>query len=186
MNNKRNTLSVKTVVAIGIGTAIIFILKRWVSIPSGIPNTNIDTSYGFLGFFSILFGPIAGFVSGFLGHALTDFTAYGSPWWTWVFTTGLVGGIIGLFWKRLDVTQGDFGVKKILAYNSVQILTNFGGWAVVAPTLDVLVYSEPANKVYLQGIVSAISNSVSAGVIGTILLVAYAATRTKKGSLKKE
>lgn len=49
---KKNSLSVKTVVAIGIGTAIIFILKRWVSIPSGIPNTNIDTSYGFLGFFS--------------------------------------------------------------------------------------------------------------------------------------
>jgi energy-coupling factor transport system substrate-specific component len=28
-------------------------------------------------------------------------------------------------------------------------------------------------------------NSVSAGVIGTLLLVAYAATRTKKGSLNK-
>ena len=184
--NKKNSLSVKTVVAIGIGTAIIFILKRWVSIPSGIPNTNIDTSYGFIGFFSLLFGPIAGFVSGFLGHALTDFTAYGTPWWTWVFTTGLVGGVIGLFWKKLDVESGQFGLKKIIGYNVVQIITNVVGWALIAPTLNILVYSEPANKVYLQGLVSAVSNAVSAGVIGTILLVAYAATRTQKGSLKKE
>ncbi len=35
-------------------------------------------------------------------------------------------------------------------------------------------------------IVSAISNSIATGVIGTILLVAYAATRTRSGSLKKE
>jgi energy-coupling factor transport system substrate-specific component len=29
-------------------------------------------------------------------------------------------------------------------------------------------------------------NIISAGVIGTLLLIAYAATRTQKGSLKKE
>ncbi len=56
----------------------------------------------------------------------------------------------------------------------------------IAPTLDIIIYSEPANKVYVQGIVSAISNSIATGVIGTILLVAYAATRTRSGSLKKE
>ena len=66
-------LSVRTVVAIGIGTAILFILKRFAVIPTGIANTNIDISYGFLGFIATLFGPIAGFFIGFLGHALNDF-----------------------------------------------------------------------------------------------------------------
>lgn len=183
---KKSLLSVQTVVAIGIGTAIIFILKRWVSIPSGFPNTNIDTSYGFLGFMALVYGPVAAFIMGFLGHALTDFTQYGTPWWTWVFTTGLVGGVIGLFWKRLDVTSGKFGTKKIVAYNVIQVITNVVSWALIAPTLDIIVYSEPANKVYIQGLISAVSNSVSAGVIGTILLVAYAASRTQRGSLKKE
>lgn len=178
--------SVRTVVAIGIGTAIIFILKRWVSIPTGFPNTNIDTSYGFLGFMSVLFGPVAGFIMGFLGHALNDFTQYGTPWWTWVFTTGLVGGVIGLFWKRLDVSKGDFGKKKLIGYNVVSGLTNLIAWAAIAPTLDVLVYSEPANKVYIQGLISAVSNIISAAVIGSILLAAYAASRTRSGSLKKE
>lgn len=166
-------LSVRTVVAIGIGTAILFILKRFAVIPTGIANTNIDISYGFLGFIATLFGPIAGFFIGFLGHALNDFTQYGQPWWTWVFTTGLVGFVIGLFWRRFNVKRHNFFRTKIAGFN-------------VKPPLDIIIYSEPANKVYVQGIVSAISNSIATGVIGTILLVAYAATRTRSGSLKKE
>lgn len=39
MNQKG--LSVKSVVAIGIGAAIYVILARFTSIPTGIPNTNI-------------------------------------------------------------------------------------------------------------------------------------------------
>lgn len=184
-NHKQHGLSIRTVVAIGIGAAIVFLLKRFGSVPTGIPNTNIDTSYGFLAFFASLFGPVAGFIIGFLGHMLNDLT-YGTPWWTWVITTGILGGIIGLFWKRFDVEGGNFGTKKIISFNVFQIIANLGCWVLLAPTLDILVYSEPANKVYLQGIVSGISNAVSTGVIGTILLVIYAASRTKRGSLKQE
>lgn len=186
MEKKNNELSVRTVVAIGIGTAILFLLKRWVSIPTGFPNTSIDTSYGFLGFFATLFGPVAAFIVGFAGHALNDATQFGSPWWSWVITTGLVGFAIGLFKRFLDVESGEFGVKKIITFNIIQVITNVLGWLVIAPTLDVLIYSEPASKVYVQGIIASISNSISTGVIGTILLVAYAKSRTKKGSLKKE
>lgn len=183
---KKKKLSVQSVVAIGIGTAILFLLKRYISIPSGVPNTNIDTSYGFLGFLAILFGPIVGFVVGFVGHALSDFTQFGAPWWTWVFTTGFVGGAMGFLHKYMGVANGQFTSRKLVLYNIYQVIINFIGWGLIAPTGDIWIYSEPANKVYLQGIVSAISNSVSTGIIGSILLVAYAATRVKKGSLKKE
>lgn len=37
----KNT-SIKTVVAIGIGAALFFVLGRFVAIPSGVPNTNIS------------------------------------------------------------------------------------------------------------------------------------------------
>ena len=43
-----NKLSIKTIVAIGIGAAVFMILGRFGSIPSGIPNTNIETCYAFL------------------------------------------------------------------------------------------------------------------------------------------
>jgi energy-coupling factor transport system substrate-specific component len=58
-------------------------------------------------------------------------------------------------------------------------------WIAVAPVLDIVIYKEPANLVFTQGVVAAMMNSISAGVIGTLLLIAYAATRMKKGSLSK-
>ena len=44
MNMKKNN-SIKTVVAIGIGAALFFVLGRFVAIPSPVPNTNISLQY---------------------------------------------------------------------------------------------------------------------------------------------
>lgn len=57
---KQKVLSIKTIVAIGIGSALFVILGRFGSIPSGIPNTNIETTYALLALFSLLYGPFAG------------------------------------------------------------------------------------------------------------------------------
>lgn len=57
---------------------------------------------------------------------------------------------------------------------------------IIAPIGDVLVYSEPANKVFTQGIVAGLVNALTIAVAGTLLLKLYAATRTKSGSLDKE
>ena len=48
------------------------------------------------------------------------------------------------------------------------------------------IYSEPANKVFLQGVMAFASNSVTTCVLGSLLLVAYAKTRTQSGSLSTE
>ncbi|MFO1547101.1 ECF transporter S component, partial [Lactiplantibacillus plantarum] len=50
----------------------------------------------------------------------------------------------------------------------------------------IYLYHEPANKVYLQGVITWIADSISVAIIGTILLVLYARTRTQRGSLTKE
>ena len=56
----------------------------------------------------------------------------------------------------------------------------------MAPVLDILIYSEPANKVFLQGLVGGLANIVTTAIVGTLLCVAYAAAKPKAGSLKKE
>ena len=71
--------SVNTVVAIGIGAALFFVLGRFVFIPSGIPNTNICLQYAVLGLLSAMFGPVAGALIGFIGHTLIDLSWGGSP-----------------------------------------------------------------------------------------------------------
>lgn len=55
----KNT-SIKTVVAIGIGAALFFVLGRFVAIPSGVPNTNISLQYAVLGLGACMYGPLAG------------------------------------------------------------------------------------------------------------------------------
>ncbi|MDR2783363.1 MAG: ECF-type riboflavin transporter substrate-binding protein [Treponema sp.] len=177
-------ISIKTVVAIGIGAAIMFVLMRFVAIPSGIPNTNLNLSPAIVAVFAAVFGPLAGLFIGFIGHTLTDLT-WGSPWWSWIIADAIFGLLIGIFWKFFKVEEGKFALPQVLIFNLTQILANAVAWVVIAPTLDILIYQEPSDKVIVQG---AVASALNAGVIltiGTILLLGYSRTRIKAGSLKQ-
>lgn len=54
-------LSIKNIVAIGIGSAVFLVLGRFGSIPTGIPNTNLEVAYAFLALMAIIYGPVSGF-----------------------------------------------------------------------------------------------------------------------------
>ena len=186
MKKKLFGFSTKTLVGTALGAALFTVLFMYVKIPTGSPETQIQSAYGIGGFFAAMFGPIAGFLIAFIGHALSDIVQYGSAWWSWVIASGVAGFIMGIAFKSLKVEEGILTGKDILVYNIWQLLGNAFAWIVVAPVLDIVIYSEPVELVFTQGLVAAISNAVSAGVIGTILLVLYSKTRAKKGSLTKE
>ena len=186
MKKKLFGFNTKTLVGTALGAALFTVLFMYVKIPTGIPETQIQSAYGIGGFFAAMFGPIAGFLIAFIGHALSDIVQYGSAWWSWVAASGVAGLIMGFAFAKLRVDEGILSGKDILVYNIWQIIGNAFAWIVVAPVLDIVIYSEPVELVFTQGVVAAISNAVSAGVIGTILLVLYSKTRAKKGSLTKE
>ena len=60
----------------------------------------------------MLFGPVAGALIGLIGHVLKDLIMYGSPWWSWVIVSALVGLFIGLSSNKIAIDGGEFGVKK--------------------------------------------------------------------------
>ncbi|MDR0706483.1 MAG: ECF-type riboflavin transporter substrate-binding protein [Treponema sp.] len=182
MRNK--LISVKTVVAIGIGSAIMFVLMRFVALPSGIPNTNVNLSPAIVAVFAAVFGPIAGLFVGFIGHTLTDLT-WGSPWWSWIIADALFGLLIGVFWKLYKVNEGKFDLLQVLIFNLTQILANAISWVAVAPALDILIYQEPSDKVIVQGTVAGALNAGVILILGTVLLLGYSRTRVKAGSLKR-
>lgn len=182
----KNNNSIKNVVAIGIGAALFFVLGRFVAIPSPVPNTNISLQYAVLALLASLYGPVAGGLIGFIGHALIDLSWGGNPWWSWVIASAVVGVVVGLFTRKLNIEEGDFNKKKVLVFALSNVIANVISWVIVAPVLDILIYAEPVSKVFAQGVFAAISNSVTAAVVGALLVLAYSKTIAKKGSLDKE
>jgi energy-coupling factor transport system substrate-specific component len=178
--------SVKTIVAIGIGAALFFVLGRFVAIPSPVPNTNISIQYGLLAFMAAVFGPVAGLLIGLIGHALIDFSYGWGIWWSWVIASGCFGLLVGLGCSRLKLQDGEFGKKGILTFNLTQLVSHILAWGLIAPLLDILIYAEPANKVFLQGLTAGVVNIVTTAIVGTLLCVAFAAAKPKKGSLSKD
>ena len=178
--------SVKTIVAIGIGAALFFVLGRFVAIPSPVPNTSISVQYGLLAFLSVVYGPIAGALVGFIGHTLIDFSYGCGVWWTCVIASAVFGLLVGLGAKLLKMKETEMGLMGLLKFNIVQIVSHVICWGGVAPALDILIYKEPLDKLFAQGLVAGTSNAVTTAIVGSLLCIAYAATKTKAGSLTKE
>ena len=176
--------TVKTIVAIGIGAALFFVLARFVSVPV-FANTYLSLQYAVLGFFAAVFGPIAGLLIGFIGHTLVDLT-WGSPWWSWIIASAIVGFLSGFLLKGIDINAGELGKKGVLRFIIGSIIIHMIAWVGIAPALDILIYAEPTDKIFAQGLIAGTGNAVLTCIVGTILLVAYAKTRTGKGSLDKE
>lgn len=177
---------IKEVVAIGIGTAL-FVALTQVQIPTPIPNTYLQPRMAIMAFLAAVFGPIVGGAVGLLGHAIGDAMFYGSVWWSWVFPDGVVGIAIGVFAAKFAIKEGGFNVSKnVVLFNVVQVLANAVAWILVAPVLDILIYAEPANKVFLQGVWAFVGNIIIVGILGTLLCVGYSAIGAKSSSLKKE
>ena len=177
---------VKELVATAIGAALFFVLGRFVAIPSGIPDTNISIQYGVLGFMAAVFGPIVGVLAGLIGHFFIDFSYGWGVWWSWVIASGVCGCIMGFGMKSVKIDDGEFGKKGIIRFIIVTIIAHLVSWVVVAPVLDILMYAEPANKVFIQGLISASANIVTTAIVGSILAYAYVAAIPKKGSLTEE
>lgn len=182
----KKNFSVKTVVATGIGAALFFVLGRFVAIPSPVPNTTVSIQYGLLAFMAAAFGPVAGLLIGFIGHALIDFSWGWGVWWSWVIASGVFGLIMGLMSNKIGLTEGKFGKKGVVLFNLAQIVGRLICWGAVAPALDVLIYNEPTDKLLLQGLVAGAANIVTTAIVGTLICLAYVAARPKEGSLRQE
>jgi energy-coupling factor transport system substrate-specific component len=158
---------------------------RFAALPSGVPNTNLNLAAAIIAIFAAIFGPVAGLFIAFIGHTITDLT-WGGVWWSWVIADGAFGLLVGLFRKFYGIETGGFGVKNCIVFNVIQIAANAVCLIGIAPALDILIYQEPADKVFVQGLVAAGLNAAVILILGSILAFGYSKTRTKAGSLKAE
>lgn len=178
----------KSIVATGLGAALFWVLFTYVKVPSPIPETSLQTAYAISVFFASLFGPLAGFLVAFVGHALSDFISYGSPWWSWVVASGVSALVAGFCYSKVAprVEEGTFGKSEFIPFAIWAVVGTAVAWLLCAPVLDIVMYSEPASTVFAQGVMAFVLDAIVSVVLGGILLKAYAATKTGKGALSKE
>ncbi len=178
--------SVKSIVAIGIGAALFFVLGRFVSIPTPVPNTNATVQYGLLAFLSVVYGPVVGGLVGLIGHALIDFSFGWGIWWSYVLASAMFGVLMGVAAKLLKMNEAEMGKKGLVKFNIGQVVCHLLCWFGIAPVLDVLMMAEPWDKVFAQSLTTTTLNIITTAIVGSLLCVAFAATKTKAGSLTKE
>ncbi|MDR2546401.1 MAG: ECF-type riboflavin transporter substrate-binding protein [Lachnospiraceae bacterium] len=177
--------TIKQIVGTAIGVALFFLLARFLSVPV-FANTYLTLQYAVLGFFAVIFGPICGLLIGLVGHALADLSWGWGIWWSWVIASAAVGLLSGFVIKTGKIEDGKFANSDIVRFIAGSFIAHAVAWGVVAPLLDILIYGEPPNKVFTQGLIAGAGNFVLTAIVGTLLLIGYAKTRVSAGSLEAE
>lgn len=182
-----NHFSVKIVVLTAIGAALYGIGGLPIF---GIPlfaSTTLKPATAILAIFAGLYGPLVGFLVGFIGHLVTDLFAGWGVWLTWVLGSGIAGIIIG-FLPRLTARRledGAFPVGDIILFIVLALVGNVGGYSVSA-LLDFLVYKEPSSKVMIQTALAGGTNTVLIAVVGTAILLLIAKRKKAATGLSEE
>ena len=133
-----------------------------------------------LALFAGIYGPVVGFISGFLGHLLTDAFSGWGVWVSWAFGSGLVGAMIGAFpyITKKRIQKGIFGGADVSLLVVISFVANFIGYLISA-IIDYFAYGEPFDKVITQQLITAVSNTVMIAIIGSALM--YLVARNYKG-----
>ncbi|MGL4534745.1 MAG: ECF-type riboflavin transporter substrate-binding protein [Fusobacteriaceae bacterium] len=178
-------LTTKKVVAIGIGAALYSVLSA-VMIPIG-PNTSLRIAVAILTIFGVMFGPVVGFLVGFIGHSLNDMIMWGSVWFSWVFLSAIIGLFSGFikYNKAFNLEKGIVPIKSIvLMYLYALIGMIMAG--IIAYIGDVYFYGEPAEKVFIQIILASLSNFAITAIVGIPAILAIAKKNKKHSNLSEE
>lgn len=181
----KNNSPIKSIVATGIGSALFVIIGIFVNIPI-FANTSIQLQYALQALLATLFGPVTGFLVGFIGHTVKDGIQYGAVYWVWILASGIIGLVIGLFRRFYDVSKGQLSAKSLIIFNLVQLLSILVAYGVVTPVGDRILYAQDWAYLFTQSAIAGAANALTIAVGGSLLLVLYANSRTKSGSLSKD
>lgn len=178
-------LTTKHVVAIGIGAAL-YAAASMISINVG-PSTSLRLAVALLCIFGAIFGPVVGFLVGFIGHALNDAISFGMVWWSWVFMSASIGMCIGLITMKadFDVLKGQITKVHIGLLYGYAILGAVVG-SILSYAGDVIVYGEPAGKVWFQIIMANVANLIVVAVIGIPVVIAITKLKGRTTDLEEE
>jgi energy-coupling factor transport system substrate-specific component len=169
-------ITTRVIVYSAIGAAL-YAVFNWISFAIQIPGAEsvaVRPHYGLLTFFGFAFGPIVGFLTGFVGNVVGDqLTGWGAfTSWHWSLANGAAGLIAGLFpiWMASRMTS--IGSKAAWAAVAGVVATIVGFLFVflgliVTPEMD---FNTILTTEYIPVV---IANSIAAAIVTPILVLAW-------------
>ncbi len=170
------SLTTRVIVYSAIGAAL-YAVFNWISFAIQIPgaeSVSVRPHYGLLTFFGFAFGPVVGFLTGFVGNVvgdqLTGWGAFTSPHWS--LANGLAGLIAGLFPVWMASRMTSVGSKALTAAVAGVVATVIGFLViflglVLTPELD---FNTILTTEYIPVV---IANSIAAAIVTPILVLAW-------------
>ncbi len=178
------SITTRTIVYAAIGAAL-YAVFNWISFGLAIPGANevsVRPHYGLLTFFGIAFGPVVGFLTGFIGNIVGDqLSGYGAfTSWHWSLANGVAGLLAGVLGVWLVGRADSTGLRAVMAAVAAIIATVIGFIViflglVLTPELD---FNTILTTEYIPVIVG---NSIAAAVVTPILLLAWEPLREQLG-----
>lgn len=165
--------SSRTWVITGLG-ALLYWATSWIGIP--ITSTvELRPGIALLSVLGALFGPVVGFIAGFVGHAMNDLMMDGTVWWGWALGSGMTAAFMGLvfLYKDFDAHEGMMEKRHLIRfvlYGTVGIFVSL----LFSGVFDALVLREPLGSLVEQVICAGVANVGVFLIVGLPAVWAYA------------
>ena len=179
------SFSTKMVVTVSIGSAL-YGVTSLVGVPIG-PNTQLRPSIAILTLFSVYFGPVIGFLIGFIGHILTDMLAGWGMWWNWELASGIFGfssGLVFLF-PGFNIKYGFYNKFHIVFLAIVGVIGLLLGYSFSGMT-DIVLMGEPPDKIFFQVVVISVTNSFIFLFFSIPIVISFLFANRKNSNLEIE
>ena len=180
MKGKLWKFGTREVVYAAIGAALYAVLAlatNWLQIPSA-GNVSFRPAVAIPMFFGVAFGPIVGFISGFLGNIISDQIAGYGFWFWWDLGNGIMGLIPGLMAYTFTSFKAQATIIKAEIYVIIGVLV---GMAVAS--ISEMWVSGADMKTVIAGnfIPSVIPNLINGLILVPLLMIAYDAVVSRSG-----
>ncbi|MEA4811850.1 MAG: ECF transporter S component [Anaerolineaceae bacterium] len=151
--------------------AVISMLSNWAHLPGG-ANVTMRPAVVIPMFFGIAFGPVVGFITGFLGNIITDFISGYGFWLWWDLGNGLLGFVPGLFAAAITDYRA---TKSILLAELSVILGSAAGMGLAAASEIWVSGKDFLTALTIDFVPAFLSNIVNGLILLPLLMVAYQA-----------
>lgn len=185
MDRDEGTWSITTRVIVysAIGAAL-YAVANWTTFAIQIPgteNVSVRPQYGLVTFFGYAFGPVVGFLTGFVGNVVGDqLTGWGAftswPWSVANGAAGLLAGIFATMWARREGTGGIIVAAAIVAVAATVL--GFLFIFIELVTQPELGFNAILTTEYIPTV---IANSIAAAIVTPILVLAWEPLREQLG-----